>query len=222
MREQFNGIVWRFRTGSGWSDVPERYGSWSTLYDRFNAWSVGKVRAGCHLRRQRHSARGVTQTRWIDSRRRRGASSGERHDDRRRASGDEIQDSLTCHSTSARTTSRRFPAHAIRQEAPRGALVALSHRRASCGNCLLRTVATGKRLEPGRGVTMAGALVSPVGVRSVEGRDHEGRMADVSRRPHSDWSSGGRQRRLRLLVPAFTTGCADHRVRSLNGACGRL
>jgi transposase len=26
-RDQFNGVLWRFRTGSGWRDVPERYGS---------------------------------------------------------------------------------------------------------------------------------------------------------------------------------------------------
>lgn len=43
LREQFNGILWRFRTGSGWRDVPERYGSWSTLYDRFSAWSKAGV-----------------------------------------------------------------------------------------------------------------------------------------------------------------------------------
>lgn len=35
--------MWRLRTGSGWRDVPERYGSWSTLYDRFNAWSKAGV-----------------------------------------------------------------------------------------------------------------------------------------------------------------------------------
>ncbi|MFF1631322.1 transposase [Streptomyces sp. NPDC058272] len=46
MREQFNGILWRSRTGSGWRDVPERYGSWSTLYDRFNAWSKAGVFQG--------------------------------------------------------------------------------------------------------------------------------------------------------------------------------
>jgi len=46
LREQFNGILWRFRTGSGWRDVPERYGSWSTLYDRFNAWSKAGVFQG--------------------------------------------------------------------------------------------------------------------------------------------------------------------------------
>ncbi len=31
--------MWRFRTGSPWRDVPERYGSWSTIYDRFRAWA---------------------------------------------------------------------------------------------------------------------------------------------------------------------------------------
>lgn len=46
MRDQFNGILWRFRTGSGWRDVPERYGPWSTLYDRFNAWSKAEVFQG--------------------------------------------------------------------------------------------------------------------------------------------------------------------------------
>lgn len=46
MRDQFNGILWRFRTGSGWRDVPERYGSWSTLYDRFSAWSKAEVFQG--------------------------------------------------------------------------------------------------------------------------------------------------------------------------------
>jgi transposase len=43
VREQFNGILWRFRTGSGWRDVPERYGPWSTVYSRFNAWARSGV-----------------------------------------------------------------------------------------------------------------------------------------------------------------------------------
>ncbi|WP_433267768.1 IS5 family transposase [Actinosynnema sp. CS-041913] len=42
-REQFNGILWRFRTGSGWRDVPERYGPWSTVYSRFDAWAKAGV-----------------------------------------------------------------------------------------------------------------------------------------------------------------------------------
>ncbi len=30
-----NAIVWKFRTGSAWRDVPERYGPWHTLHTRF-------------------------------------------------------------------------------------------------------------------------------------------------------------------------------------------
>ncbi|WP_434096190.1 transposase [Streptosporangium roseum] len=37
VRDQFNGILWRFRTGSGRRDVPERHGPWSTLYSRFKS-----------------------------------------------------------------------------------------------------------------------------------------------------------------------------------------
>lgn len=35
-----NGIVWKFRTGSAWRDVPERYGSWATLHTRFRRWAA--------------------------------------------------------------------------------------------------------------------------------------------------------------------------------------
>lgn len=42
-RDQFNGILWRFRTGSGWRDVPERYGNWSTIYSRFTIWAKAGV-----------------------------------------------------------------------------------------------------------------------------------------------------------------------------------
>jgi transposase len=38
VRDQFNGVLWRFRTGSGWRDVPERYGAWTTVYSRFRGW----------------------------------------------------------------------------------------------------------------------------------------------------------------------------------------
>ena len=42
-RDQFNGVLWRFRTGSGWREVPERYGPWSTVYSRFRAWALAGV-----------------------------------------------------------------------------------------------------------------------------------------------------------------------------------
>lgn len=33
------GILWRFRTGSPWRDLPADYGVWQTIYWRFNTWS---------------------------------------------------------------------------------------------------------------------------------------------------------------------------------------
>ncbi|MDH6123040.1 transposase [Kitasatospora sp. GAS1066B] len=46
VRDQFNGVIWRFRTGSGWRDVPERYGPWSTVYSRFSNWARAGVFQG--------------------------------------------------------------------------------------------------------------------------------------------------------------------------------
>jgi transposase len=34
-RQIINGILWRSRTGTGWRDIPERYGPFQTCYDRF-------------------------------------------------------------------------------------------------------------------------------------------------------------------------------------------
>ncbi|WP_079188910.1 transposase [Streptomyces kebangsaanensis] len=48
LRRYFNAVMWRFRTGSPWRDVPESYGSWSTVYDRFRLWACG-CRQPCHL-----------------------------------------------------------------------------------------------------------------------------------------------------------------------------
>ena len=37
-RRVLNGILWRFRTGSPWADIPERYGPYTTCYNRFVRW----------------------------------------------------------------------------------------------------------------------------------------------------------------------------------------
>ena len=42
-RAQLNGVLWRFRNGTGWRDVPERYGSWTGIYTRFRAWALAGV-----------------------------------------------------------------------------------------------------------------------------------------------------------------------------------
>ena len=43
LRNQFNAVMWRFRTGSPWRDVPDSYGHWSTIYDRFRIWAQDGV-----------------------------------------------------------------------------------------------------------------------------------------------------------------------------------
>ena len=42
-RRVINGILWRFRTGSPWRDVPERYGPRTTLYNRFVRWRAAGI-----------------------------------------------------------------------------------------------------------------------------------------------------------------------------------
>ena len=42
-RRVINGILWRFRGGTPWRDVPERYGSRTTLYNRFVRWRAAGV-----------------------------------------------------------------------------------------------------------------------------------------------------------------------------------
>nr|WP_159395769.1 transposase [Streptomyces sp. 3211] len=37
-REQFEGVVWRFRTGSQWRVVPELFGVWQRVHQRFVKW----------------------------------------------------------------------------------------------------------------------------------------------------------------------------------------
>ncbi len=43
LRQRFNGVMWRFRTGSPWRDMPAEYGPWSTVYDRFRSWATAGV-----------------------------------------------------------------------------------------------------------------------------------------------------------------------------------
>jgi transposase len=38
-RSVVEATVWRFRTGSPWREVPERFGNWNTIYKNFNRWA---------------------------------------------------------------------------------------------------------------------------------------------------------------------------------------
>lgn len=42
-RRMLNGILWRFRTGSPWAEIPERYGPPTTCYDRFVRWRKAEM-----------------------------------------------------------------------------------------------------------------------------------------------------------------------------------
>lgn len=33
------GMVWKYRTGAPWRDVPERFGKWNSIYKRFVRWA---------------------------------------------------------------------------------------------------------------------------------------------------------------------------------------
>lgn len=35
--------AWRFRTGSAWRDLPDRFGSWNTIYKNFRRWATDGV-----------------------------------------------------------------------------------------------------------------------------------------------------------------------------------
>ncbi len=38
LRQQFEGVIWRFRTGGQWREMPREFGAWSTVSNRFRQW----------------------------------------------------------------------------------------------------------------------------------------------------------------------------------------
>lgn len=38
-----NAVIWVFKTGSPWRDLPERFGNWSSVHRRFSRWSARGV-----------------------------------------------------------------------------------------------------------------------------------------------------------------------------------
>ena len=42
-RRVLNGILWRFRSGAPWAEIPERYGPSTTCYNRFIRWRKAGV-----------------------------------------------------------------------------------------------------------------------------------------------------------------------------------
>ena len=38
LRLQFEGVIWRFKTGGQWREMPREFGAWSTVHNRFRQW----------------------------------------------------------------------------------------------------------------------------------------------------------------------------------------
>jgi transposase len=38
LRQQFEGVIWRFKTGGQWREMPREFGAWSTVSNRFRQW----------------------------------------------------------------------------------------------------------------------------------------------------------------------------------------
>ncbi|MGW4423961.1 transposase [Streptosporangium sp. NPDC004631] len=43
LRQRFNAVMWRFRVGGPWRDLPAECGPWSTVHDRFRSWATTGV-----------------------------------------------------------------------------------------------------------------------------------------------------------------------------------
>ncbi len=61
-----NGIVWKFRTGVPWRDVPERYGPWTSLHTRFRRWAADGT-FGRMLRAAQAKADAAGEIEWLVS-----------------------------------------------------------------------------------------------------------------------------------------------------------
>jgi transposase len=44
-RRTLEGIIWRFRTGSPWRDLPEHFGAWQSVAERHLRWSKDQTYA---------------------------------------------------------------------------------------------------------------------------------------------------------------------------------
>lgn len=38
LRQQFEAVIWRFRAGGQWREMPAQFGAWSTVHNRFRQW----------------------------------------------------------------------------------------------------------------------------------------------------------------------------------------
>ncbi|ALO91324.1 transposase [Streptomyces hygroscopicus subsp. limoneus] len=41
--QQFEGVIWRFKTGGQWREMPTEFGAWQTVHNRFRRWRDVRV-----------------------------------------------------------------------------------------------------------------------------------------------------------------------------------
>ncbi|GGW55203.1 transposase [Streptomyces albaduncus] len=47
LRQQFEGVIWRFRTGGQWREMPAEFGAWPTVHNRLRQWRDAGVFQAC-------------------------------------------------------------------------------------------------------------------------------------------------------------------------------
>ena len=48
LRQQLEGVIWRFKTGGQWREMPQEFGAWSTVHNRFRQWRDAGVLKALH------------------------------------------------------------------------------------------------------------------------------------------------------------------------------
>ncbi|MFE3045359.1 transposase, partial [Kitasatospora indigofera] len=43
LRQQFEDVIWRFKTGAQWREMPREFGAWSTVSNPFRQWRDADV-----------------------------------------------------------------------------------------------------------------------------------------------------------------------------------
>ena len=65
-RTVVEAVVWKFRTGAPWRDLPERFGNWNTVFKNFDRWAKDGTWARV-LERVQTRAEEVGDLDWVAS-----------------------------------------------------------------------------------------------------------------------------------------------------------
>ncbi len=63
-RQVIEAVAWKYRTGSPWRELPERFGPWQTAYERLTRWSADRTWAKL-LSRAQADADAAGELNWL-------------------------------------------------------------------------------------------------------------------------------------------------------------